>query len=42
MDNLLLRTPDISGDAGIAIEYGVPGISKRVVFIIAGLDDMVS
>ena len=42
MDNLLLRTPDIPGDAGIAIEYRVPGTSKRVDFNITGLADMVS
>lgn len=35
----ILEDPDIPNDSGIAIEYQIPQTSKRVDFIIAGLDD---
>ena len=34
----LLSTPDIPHDCGIAIEYKIPQTSKRIDFILSGLD----
>ncbi|NCC14350.1 MAG: DUF2075 domain-containing protein, partial [Spirochaetia bacterium] len=38
MQNILLD-PDIPSDCGIAIEFAIPNTSKRVDFIISGLDE---
>lgn len=35
----VINTPDIPNDSGIAIEYQIPLTSKRVDFIISGLDE---
>lgn len=35
----VVNTPDIPDDSGIAIEYQIPLTSKRVDFIISGLDE---
>lgn len=35
----VLEDPDIPNDAGVAIEYHIPQTSKRIDFILTGLDD---
>ena len=32
----VLRDPAIPADAGVAIEYGIPGSNKRIDFLISG------
>ncbi|MDX9985642.1 MAG: ATP-binding protein, partial [Sphaerochaeta sp.] len=38
MQNILLD-PEIPQDSGVAIEFAIPNTSKRVDFIISGLDE---